>query len=581
MKKQDLDVLNTILSSSYENQRLLSEQTGYSLGSVNRSIRELTEQGYLDAYGYPTDQAKMLAEERAPKCAIILAAGFASRMVPINLDTPKALLEINGEPLIERQIKQLHAVGVRSIYVVVGYQKEKFDYLIDEYGVDLLVCECYLTKNNLHSLQKAIKHLSNAYIVPCDLWCRDNPFHTRELYSWYMVSEQKDADSSVRVNRKQELVLCEDDRAGNTMLGIAYLTDGDAKTVKANIERLCVDHVHDGDFWETALFAKDRMVISSRVVPVDAVIEINTYEQLRDLDGSSDHLQNDAISVICQTLSVSAPEISNISMLKKGMTNRSFLFSCRGKSYIMRIPGEGTEKLIDRRQEAAVYDAVRDRDLCDEVIYMDPETGYKISAYLEHAHACDPDNEEELIACIRRLRTFHEMKLKVAHRFDLFEQLEYYESLWGGKPSAYRDYHKVKQLVLSLRPYLETHSGEEVLTHIDAMPDNFLITGDEIRLIDWEYAGMQDPHVDIAMFGIYVLYNRAQMDHLIDLYFENNCSRETRVKIYCYVAICGLLWSNWCEYKATLGVEFGEYSIRQYRYAKDYSRLALKEMEEL
>ena len=42
-----------------------------------------------------------------------------------------------------------------------------------------------------------------------------------------------------------------------------------------------------------------------------------------------------------------------------------------------------------------------------------------------------------------------------------------------------------------------------------------------------------------------------------------------RTKIYAYIAVCGLLWSNWCEYKSRLGVEFGEYSLKQYRYAKD------------
>ena len=93
-------------------------------------------------------------------------------------------------------------------------------------------------------------------------------------------------------------------------------------------------------------------------------------------------------------------------------------------------------------------------------------------------------------------------------------------------------------------------------------------------LIDWEYSGMQDPHVDIAMFCIYSLYGKQECDHLIDLYFEVRCSEETRAKIYCYIAMCGLLWSNWCEYKQMLGVEFGEYSLRQYRYAKEYFRYA-------
>ena len=126
---------------------------------------------------------------------------------------------------------------------------------------------------------------------------------------------------------------------------------------------------------------------------------------------------------------------------------------------------------------------------------------------------------------------------------------------------------------------------KKILSHIDAVPDNFLfvkVNGKErIFLIDWEYAGMQDPHVDIAMFGIYSLYNRKQMDRLIDLYFEGKCRIETRIKIYCYVAVCGLLWSNWCEYKRNLGVEFGEYSLRQYRYAKEYYQIVQEELKKL
>ena len=58
---------------------------------------------------------------------------------------------------------------------------------------------------------------------------------------------------------------------------------------------------------------------------------------------------------------------------------------------------------------------------------------------------------------------------------------------------------------------------------------------------------------------------------------EDECKQGIRIKIYCYIAIAGLLWSNWCEYKRNLGVDFGEYSLKQYRYAKEYSRLAKKE----
>ena len=91
---------------------------------------------------------------------------------------------------------------------------------------------------------------------------------------------------------------------------------------------------------------------------------------------------------------------------------------------------------------------------------------------------------------------------------------------------------------------------------------------------------MQDPHADVAMFCIYALYDRAKTDRLIDIYFQNRCPETTRTKIYAYMAACGLLWSNWCEYKRALGVEFGEYSLCQYRYAKEYARLAKKRMTE-
>lgn len=91
------------------------------------------------------------------------------------------------------------------------------------------------------------------------------------------------------------------------------------------------------------------------------VTEINTYEQLRETDDSSDQLRTDAIQVICNALDADINNISNITALKKGMTNRSFLFSCKGKKYIMRIPGEGTEQLINRRQEANVYHAIADK----------------------------------------------------------------------------------------------------------------------------------------------------------------------------------------------------------------------------
>lgn len=582
MNIQDLEILRTLALNRFQSQRTLAQDSGYSIGTVNQSLRSLSEAGYLNTHQELTEKAMQLLSEHQPQSAVILAAGYGLRMVPINTETPKGLLEVNGEPLIERLIRQLREVGIRKIYVIVGFMKEQYEYLIDSYGVELIVNREYGSKNNLHSLKRAAGYLDNSYIVPCDLWCRSNPFRRYELYSWYMVSDAQDPDSTVRANRKKELVTASGSVPGNRMVGISYLTRSQAEAVRDSLEQLSRDRRYDDAFWEEALYKNDKMITAARIVEDASVVEINTYEQLRELDHESAQLHTRSISTVANAMGVSPDGITNIEVLKKGMTNRSFLFSCHGEKYIMRIPGEGTEQLINRAQEAAVYDRLNGQGICDDIFYIDPKNGYKITRYFEGARVCDPLDESDLRRCMEKLRSFHRLGLKVEHTFDIFGQIEFYESLWQGNRSVYRDYSKTKEKVLSLRSYIEEHAQPYVLTHIDAVPDNFLFVSDgsgceQIRLIDWEYAGMQDPHVDIAMFCIYALYDRQQADHLIDLYFENACSREDRIKIYCYIACCGLLWSNWCEYKRQLGVEFGEYSLRQYRYAKDYYRIVQEE----
>ena len=166
MNKQEGDILNTLYLEPFINQRFLAELSGHSLGIVNRSLKELERAGYIDDQIRLTEKARKEFDAKKPKNAIILAAGFGMRMVPINTETPKGLLEVNGETLIERTIKQLHEVGIHEIYIVVGFMKEQYEYLIDEYGVELVVNEEYATKNNQHSLNLAREHLSNSYIIP-------------------------------------------------------------------------------------------------------------------------------------------------------------------------------------------------------------------------------------------------------------------------------------------------------------------------------------------------------------------------------------------------------------------------------
>ena len=324
MNAYESEIMNILYKEPFINQRILAETTGHSVGSVNKSLRQLAQDGYLDNNMQLTDKARKEILAKAPRNAIILAAGFGMRMVPINTSTPKALLEVNGEILIERTIRQLHEVGITNITVVVGFMKESFEYLIDEFGVDLAVNSEYSRRNNLHSLAYVAGRIDNSYIIPCDIWCAVNPYSRTEPYSWYMVSDRMDEDSTVRVNRKRELVTISEKEAGNAMIGIAYLTGREATIVRENLRKMDTDEDYDDEFWERALygggsavqvpggsgaqaspdfsgkprFQRDRMILQAKIVSASDFVEINTYEQLRELDSGSNHLQSDAIHTI-------------------------------------------------------------------------------------------------------------------------------------------------------------------------------------------------------------------------------------------------------------------------------------------
>lgn len=102
-----------------------------------------------------------------------------------------------------------------------------------------------------------------------------------------------------------------------------------------------------------------------------------------------------------------AGEVEALWTMKTGMTNRSYAFFVKGNRYIIRIPGEGTDRLINRAQEHAVYSAIESLGISETVHYFEPATGIKIASYLTDAHVCDSGNWEKVAKCIAALREFH------------------------------------------------------------------------------------------------------------------------------------------------------------------------------
>lgn len=574
MNIKEIEVLKKIKSGV--SQRELAEQLSVSLGKVNQIINKLKKEKFIDDNNNITLKTRNYFKKHHPQNAVILAAGYGMRMVPINTEEPKGLLEVKGETLIERLIKQLHEVGVQDIKVVVGFMKEHYEFLIDKYNVKLVVNSHYKDWNNIYSLFLVKDDISDTYILPCDVWFEKNPFSTIEDESWYLFGEEQVPGSNWQVKNNEKVRF--NSSKGNKMIGLAYLNEMQGKNISKLLEK-SIEEKQYTSFWEDILENKKNFLLKGKLISDNSHAEINSYEQLLDLDSGSTHLKNDAIEIIEDILKVNKKDIHNIHTLKKGMTNRSFIFTVNNKGYIMRIPGEGSDKLIDRKEEYNVYQRVKKEPYTETILYLNPDSGYKISEFLENTRNSDANNIQDVKKSMSVLRKFHNQNYQVDHTFDLWKQIDFYESL-RKTASAYRDYEEIKDWVLKLKPFIEDNVTKWSLCHIDANYDNFLIDqNNNVFLIDWEYAGMQDPDLDIAMYAIYAGYTKEKIDQLINIYYENKVSENIRYKIYAYVAVGGLLWSNWCEYKQSLGLDFGEYSLAQYRYAKEYSKLVLNYLE--
>lgn len=161
----------------------IANKTGYEFSKITAIVDELKKRGWLDnkitELGY-----KNLNEYKVDN-AIIMAAGFGLRSLPLSRFTPKGLYEVKKEKLIERQIKQLIEVGITQIIVVVGYLKEQFEYLREKYGVIIVENDDYYRYNNISSLYAAREYIKNSFICCSDNYFNSNVFEEYVYDSYY------------------------------------------------------------------------------------------------------------------------------------------------------------------------------------------------------------------------------------------------------------------------------------------------------------------------------------------------------------------------------------------------------------
>ena len=509
--------------------------------------------------------------------AIILAAGFGSRFVPITYELPKGLVSVKGEPMIERQIRQLKEKDINEIIIVVGYLKEKFDYLIDKYDVKLVFNPEYAVKNNIASLYYVRDSLKNSYILYADNWINENIFNSSEEKSWYSCVYKEGPTSEWCVETDKTGRITNVTIGGYdswVMYGPVFFSQSFSGAFAKKIEEYYEMPGKENYMWENVFIDELRhfdLFINKQ--ESNNIYEFETLEELRQFDPDYyNRTPNALLKTIENVFSVKESEIVDIKNLKAGMTNKSFLFTINNKSYIFRLPGEGTEKLINRKQEWEVYTVVKNLDISDEIIYFDENTGYKITEYFINARNTDARNREDLEVSMNVLRRFHQCGLKVGHSFDIESEIFRYLALCNERNAIrYSDNDETLKKMKHLIEIVKKMNIPHALCHIDSNPDNYIrLTDGSLRIIDWEYAGMCDPVMDISMYSIYSYYTKSEMDELFKIYLQREPDNNETTRLYIYAALGGYLWAIWTEYKQSFGVEFGDYGMKMYRYAKDF-----------
>ena len=136
-----------------------------------------------------------------------------------------------------------------------------------------------------------------------------------------------------------------------------------------------------------------------------------TVQKFLDENHDIKHLllaENERVmETLCTALS--GEKITEITLIAKGSTNRSYLVCTTQNSYVLRIPGTGSDEMVDRYREKEIYDLIKDYGIADEIVYLNPESGIKISVYCENARFLDLTKENEVKV---RLKTAEENAAK-------------------------------------------------------------------------------------------------------------------------------------------------------------------------
>ena len=493
--------------------------------------------------------------------AVILAAGASTRFIPLSLEQPKGLYEVRNDKLIERQICQLKQAGIDDITLVLGYKKEMFYYLKDKYQVKFIINDSFNIKNNIESLRLAQSIISNTYICVSDDYFMENPFNQFEyrcFFSGSSTSEKTDemyaiTDSNNRITRLEKGL-----DGGRILLGHCFFDKQFSQKFFEIVNSVTNNGKYDKAFWEWLV--KDYLNsfdnIYFKEFSPNTIFEFDYFDDLRKFDTNylgyshSDIMRNIKLIFRCDE-----EDIINFRNVSKGLTNKSFVFEINGIEYIYRHPGDGTESIVNRKNEKKSLVLAKQFGIDPTYIYLDVNEGWKISQFI--ADFREPDynsfNDSKLI--IKTLRKLHNLPITVDYGLDpIKDSIEIEKLLKQKDPNCFKPYQQLKENILKLYSLTENDGIEKCFCHGDTYQPNWMILPDNsVILIDWEYSGVSDPGIDIGYYIVDGQYDFQQAEQFIKEYLQQDYNPTTRLHYLCYISIIAYYWFVWALYRESCG----------------------------
>ncbi|MGL5822294.1 MAG: sugar phosphate nucleotidyltransferase [Sarcina sp.] len=217
--------------------------------------------------------------------AILLAAGMGTRLRPITLTVPKSLVEVNGKPLLERQIEMLRERGVEEIIVLTGYLTEKFDYLKEKFGVNLIYNDKFNVYNNIYTMYLVREYLNDSYVIDADIYLNRNFIEEEIATSKYFTAYKENFEGEWKVHTDNEdnlINITVESGDGYILSGVSYWSSEDGKFIAKKLEEKIESEDFKDLYWDDIVKENIKHLnIKVKKLSTDDVYEIDNLEELK------------------------------------------------------------------------------------------------------------------------------------------------------------------------------------------------------------------------------------------------------------------------------------------------------------